>query len=74
MRLTRRKFLHVSAATAATLAAMDGKALALKALQPVVSVENPLDTYPDRDWEKVYRDQYRYDSTLSSTVMGIYWA
>src|SRR5271166_3543115 len=31
----------------------------------VVSVENPLGVYPARDWEKVYRDQYRYDSTFT---------
>jgi nitrate reductase alpha subunit len=26
-----------------------------------VSVSNPLGVYPSRDWEKVYRDQYRVD-------------
>src|SRR5262249_12020313 len=26
-----------------------------------VSVANPLGVYPSRDWEEVYRDQYRYD-------------
>jgi len=30
-----------------------------------VSVANPLGLYPSRDWEKVYRDQYRYDSTFT---------
>src|SRR5262249_49620692 len=30
-----------------------------------VSVENPLGVYPSRDWEKVYRDQYRYDSSFT---------
>jgi nitrate reductase alpha subunit len=30
-----------------------------------VSVANPLGTYPSRDWEAVYRDQYRYDSTFT---------
>ena len=34
------------------------------AFQPV-SVENPLGAYPDRDWEKIYLDQYRYDSTFT---------
>jgi nitrate reductase alpha subunit len=34
------------------------------AFQPV-SVENPLGTYPDRGWEKIYLDQYRYDSTFT---------
>jgi nitrate reductase alpha subunit len=30
-----------------------------------VSVANPLGVYPARDWEKVYRDQYRYDSSFT---------
>jgi nitrate reductase alpha subunit len=30
-----------------------------------VSVANPLGVYPSRGWEKVYRDQYRYDSTFT---------
>jgi nitrate reductase alpha subunit len=30
-----------------------------------VSVENPLGVYPNRGWEDVYRDQYRYDSTFT---------
>lgn len=30
------------------------------ALRPL-SVDNPLGSYPCRDWKKVYLDQYRYD-------------
>ena len=30
-----------------------------------VSIENPLGVYPSRDWEQVYRDQYRYDATFT---------
>lgn len=30
-----------------------------------VSVENPLGVYPNRGWEKVYRDQYGYDSSFT---------
>ena len=26
---------------------------------------NPLGSYPNRDWEKIYLDQYRYDSTFT---------
>jgi hypothetical protein len=29
------------------------------------SSENPLGEYPDREWERVYHDQYRYDSSFS---------
>jgi nitrate reductase alpha subunit len=28
-------------------------------------IDNPLEFYPTRDWEKVYRDQYRYDSSFT---------
>jgi len=29
------------------------------------AIQNPLDFYPNRDWEKIYRDQYRYDRTFT---------
>ncbi len=38
---------------------------ALAGLVPVFGVENPLDFYPARDWERVYRDQYAYDRTFT---------
>ena len=41
------------------------KVLALTALQPVIEVGNPLGEYPDRSWERVYHDQYRYDSSFT---------
>src|SRR5438876_3528076 len=64
MFLTRRQFLKASAGTIAALAVAD-KALALTALQPVIEVGNPLGEYPDRSWERVYHDQYRYDSSFT---------
>ncbi len=33
-------------------------------LQPV-NIANPLGVYPNRGWEEVYRDQYRYDRSFS---------
>jgi len=33
-------------------------------LQPI-SVDHPLGTYPDRNWEKIYRDKFRYDTTFT---------
>ncbi|MBL8114613.1 MAG: hypothetical protein JNK60_17160, partial [Acidobacteria bacterium] len=30
-------------------------------------VSNPLAVYPDRGWEKVYRDLWKYDSTFTFT-------
>ncbi|CUS34648.1 molybdopterin-dependent oxidoreductase [Candidatus Nitrospira nitrificans] len=64
MFLSRRQFLKVSAGTVAAAAVAD-KVLALTALQPVIEVGNPLGDYPDRSWERVYHDQYRYDSSFT---------
>ncbi|MBX3238131.1 MAG: molybdopterin-dependent oxidoreductase, partial [Nitrospiraceae bacterium] len=64
MQFSRRQFLKISAGTVAAAAIAD-RALALTALQPVVEVGNPLGEYPDRSWERVYHDQYRYDSSFT---------
>src|SRR3989338_9551497 len=64
MNESRRDFLKISAVTAVTLA-LSNKPFLLWALEPVANVENPLAYYPNRDWEKIYRDQYRYDRTFS---------
>src|SRR2546428_14100147 len=64
MFLTRRQFMKARAGTMAALAIAD-KALALTALQPVIEVGNPLGEHPDRSWERVHHDQYRYDSSFS---------
>jgi nitrate reductase alpha subunit len=61
MDLSRRQFLEACLAGGGALLAAGPRALAL---QPVV-VENPLGAYPDREWEKVYLDQYRYDSSFT---------
>ncbi len=34
-------------------------------LASIVSVDNPLAAYPQRDWESIYRDQYRYDRSFT---------
>ena len=64
MGFTRRRFLKTTAA-AGTAAAFAKNGLALNMLQPVVDIDNPLQSYPPRDWEKIYRDQYRYDNTFT---------
>ncbi|MCB9719798.1 MAG: molybdopterin-dependent oxidoreductase [Candidatus Omnitrophica bacterium] len=64
MKMTRRQFLKAgSAAGVGAWLTLNG--LHLWALEPVDDIENPLAYYPNRDWEKIYRDQYRYDSTFS---------
>src|SRR3989304_457252 len=63
MDITRRTFLKAAATGATEL--IIGDAWALRLLQPAVDVGNPLAEYPDRGWEKIYRDQYRYDGTFT---------
>jgi len=60
MDITRRRFLQSCAAGSALLAAGPRA----WALEPV-SIENPLGSYPNRGWEKIYLDQYRYDDTFT---------
>jgi len=58
--LTRRAFLE--AAAAAGFGAFVASATGAWALD---ALDNPLARYPDRDWEKVYRDLWKYDSTFT---------
>ena len=61
--ISRRRFLKAGGAAAAVLA-LGRNGLALRLLAPV-GIENPLEHYPARDWEQVYRDQYRYDGSFT---------
>jgi nitrate reductase alpha subunit len=58
---TRRDFLRSASATAGVIAAGDLLSLAL--LRPASAAINPLESYPDRGWEKLYRDVYAYDDS-----------
>ncbi|MHA2620761.1 MAG: molybdopterin-dependent oxidoreductase [bacterium JZ-2024 1] len=60
--ISRREFLRTAGVTglAALLIHADWGAL----LQPIPEIENPLSYYPNRDWEKLYRDLSRYDRTF----------
>jgi nitrate reductase alpha subunit len=64
MDLSRRAFLKGGLAAGAVLGCGE-TALALQALRPAVEVTNPLEHYPARDWERIYRDQYRYDESFT---------
>lgn len=44
---------------------LGSEAFAQEALGPAQIIENPLSHYPYTDWEHVYRNQYRYDSTFT---------
>lgn len=64
MTLSRRGFLKLSAAggAAATAVYLESQ---MAFLQTAAGLDNPLAYYPNRGWEKVYRDQYRYDSSFT---------
>ncbi|MFQ5602731.1 MAG: molybdopterin-dependent oxidoreductase [bacterium] len=58
--INRRQFLSwLGAGTGATIAGLN---LPLKLLAAVAADQNPLAGSVNRDWEKIYRDQYKYDS------------
>ena len=59
--VSRRDFLRLGAV--ATIGAVAYPVL--QNLQAVVDVDNPLESYPNRDWEQVYRDQYAYDESFT---------
>lgn len=58
----RRSFLKL-VGTAGLVMATEDLFAATKFLRPV-SVDDPLSFYPERDWEKVYRDMYKPDDTF----------
>lgn len=61
MQLSRRGFLGALSASGAAWLSGASPAWAFRPL----SVENPLGSYPNRDWEQVYLDQYHYDSSFT---------
>jgi len=60
----RRQFLAGAGAFGAIAGAKTAFATPLRYFKPT-QVDNPLAAYPDRDWEKVYRDIYSWDSSFS---------
>lgn len=63
MRVKRREILKVGALTVGATLLKAGSGFGFKMLQPLVEVSNPLEHYPARDWEKLYRDIFSYDYT-----------
>ena len=58
--ISRREFLE--AASALGFGAFVASATRAWALD---AIDNPLARYPSRDWERVYRDLWKYDSTFT---------
>ena len=72
--ISRRQFLKVSGGAMAGLGAAglaggwpagQTPTLASRTVVPISQQTNPLESYPNRDWEDVYRDQYDYDSSFT---------
>ncbi|MEE9277284.1 MAG: molybdopterin-dependent oxidoreductase [Dehalococcoidia bacterium] len=63
-KLSRRHFLKLSGGFAGGAAAVYLESR-YAFLQPASGIDNPLEAYPNRDWEQVYRDQYRYDRSFT---------
>ena len=63
MTVSRRSFLKATAAITGVALATD--VLGLQGFKFVPEIKNPLEFYPSRDWEKIYRDQFRYDSSFT---------
>ncbi len=69
--INRRTFVRRTSTATAALAVSqfdvaqalaNGDAPNLVTLTPVTRVDNPLQSYPSRDWEKIYRDLFTPDS------------
>lgn len=57
-KISRREFFKYAGTGAMAILASEPLFALLK---PIVSVDNPLDYYPSRGWEKIYRDMASYD-------------
>ena len=63
-RQSRRRFLQMAGAGLGTALAPRSALAEYRYMAPV-NVENPLAAYPNRDWERIYRDIYRTDTRFT---------
>jgi nitrate reductase alpha subunit len=63
--MDRRRFLQMAATAGLGVAASPGDLFAQYRVLAPVRVTNPLDEYPNRDWERLYRDIFRADRTFT---------
>ncbi|MEM4311958.1 MAG: molybdopterin-dependent oxidoreductase [Nitrososphaerales archaeon] len=65
--LSRREFLSIISSTAIStilISYLPEEVLSFRYIAPLEPTLNPLLTYPNRDWEKVYRDLYTPDESF----------
>ncbi len=63
--VSRRDFLKGSGLMLGGVLAGPFAGPILHNLSTPLGVDNPLAFYPNRGWERVYRDQYHYDDTFT---------
>jgi nitrate reductase alpha subunit len=63
--MDRRRFLQLAATAGFGAVASPGDLLAQYRFLDPVRVPNPLAQYPNRDWERIYRDIFRHDRTFT---------
>ncbi|MBI2206612.1 MAG: molybdopterin-dependent oxidoreductase [Candidatus Rokubacteria bacterium] len=63
--MERRGFLKLAAMAGLGVAADPRDLFAQYRVLAPVKVANPFDEYPNRDWERLYRDIYRHDRTFT---------
>jgi len=63
--MDRRRFLQLAAMAGLGTVSTPGDLLAQYRFLDPVRVPNPLADYPNRDWERLYRDIFRHDRTFT---------
>jgi len=63
--LSRRRFLQMASLAGLGTVLAPSELLAQYRFLDPVRVDNPLAQYPNRDWERMYRDIFRHDRTFS---------
>ncbi len=63
--MNRRRFLKMAAVAGLGSVVNPGDLLAQYRFLDPVRVPNPLQQYPNRDWEHIYRDIFRHDRTFT---------
>lgn len=62
--ISRRRFLELAASAGLGAVAAPKDLFAANRFLAPVRVDNPLKEYPNRDWERIYRDIFRHDRSF----------